>query len=879
VSLTPGARIGPYEVTTQIGVGGMGEVYRATDTKLGRQVAIKVLPTSVAQDGERLARFDREARTLAALNHPKIAAVYGLEDAAGAKALVMELVEGEDLSQRLARGAIPIGEALAIAKQIAEALEAAHEQGIIHRDLKPANIKVRPDGTVKVLDFGLAKVIEPSGAMASNSMSPTITTPAMTQMGMILGTAAYMSPEQARGKPVDRRTDIWAFGAVLFEMLTGTRAFPGEDLTDTLAAVVKLDPKWDALVADVPARVRQVMRACLQKDPKQRMGDMQSVHLALEGAFDTPAPQGAAAAIASSRLGARAWMTAAAACALVAALLAAVHFRETPPRAPLVRSTLLPPPDVTVDRDSIAVSPDETRVVFVGDRDGTRQLWVRPLDGLAAQPLAGTDGANGPFWSPDGQSIAFFTDGKLRRINAGGGPVVSIADTGQAANQNRGASWGSGVVLFQPGGGGQKGLKRVSDAGGAVTDATALAEGDGTHRRPFFLPDGKHFVFSAGPGNSPAPKAIRLGSLDGSDSTVLIDEADSGAAYSAGYLLYVRGGTLMAQPFDVERLALVGDALPVVENVPGGGISTAAGFSAARALLVHASGARNLSDLTWFDRQGNRLGLLGEPARFQSLDFSMDRRSLAATLYDQENRRNVWLVDVARGLRTRVTSEGVSQSARLSPDGRVAFFPSSLKDRIGMYRKPVSGAAAEELLFDLTGDSFFAIAPDGSALLYNAAGNLWMLPDPLGAAGTSKPRPLFQTPFGGSQVQFSPDGRWIAYQSSETGRAEVYVMPYPGPGPSRQISLGGGTKPRWRGDGKEIFFVAPDGQIAAAEVSVRNGSLESGEPRMLFNPQTLNIPPYTYDVSSDGQRILAITPRDTTEGLTIVQNWPALLKK
>ncbi len=866
----------------------MGQVYRATDTNLKRQVAIKVLPASVAGDADRLARFQREAEVLAALNHPNIAAIHGLEKTPDFTALVMELVEGDDLSQRIKKGAIPIDEALPIAKQIAEALEAAHEQGIVHRDLKPANIKVRPDGMVKVLDFGLAKALDARPASATTDNAPTITSPAqMTGVGVILGTAAYMAPEQARGKVVDKRADIWAFGAVLFEMLTGARAFEGEDIADTLGNVMKVEPNWQKLPASMPSRVVQVMRACLQKNPKQRLDSAQSLRLALEGAFETAAPETTSSATSVAPQSRLAWTGFAVALlgALALAIPAVRHLREAPPPAPLIRSALLSPPYFSVDPNFMAVSPDGTRIAFTGqDRDGIRRVWVRPLDAVAAQPLAGTDGALGPFWSPDGQSIGFFTDGKLKRIDVGGGPALAVADTGQVAIQSRGASWGAGAIVFQPGTGSGQKLRRVPDTGGAVTDATALAEGESTHRRPYFLPDGRHFVFSAGARNSSAAKAIRLGSLDGADSTVLIPEADSGATYDAGYLLYVRGGTLIAQPFDVERLALAGSARPVMEDVPGGGIGTRAGFSAAHGLLVHASGQLGVNDLTWFDRQGNRLGRLGEPGRFASLTFSTDRGSFLTTVFEQD-RLTLWLVDVARGLRTRVTSQDSLQDPTssmrdsglntLSPDGREAFFVSTVNNRRGIYRKPVDGTGADELLYEGDIGGNLTISPDGRALLYNGGGNLWLLPDPLGPPGTSKPRLLG---FSAGSPQFSPDGRWVAYESTETGRTEVFARPYPGPGASRQISIAGGIQARWRGDGKEIFFVAPDGRIAVAEVSVRNGSLDSSEPRMLFDPQMNRLTPRPYDVSSDGQRILAIVPSGTGGGLTIVQNWPALLK-
>ena len=444
MALTPGTRLGVYEVTAQIGEGGMGQVYRALDTKLKRQVAIKILPQSLAADHDRLARFQREAEVLASLNHPNIAAIYGLEESGGMTALIMELVEGDDLSQRIARGAIPIDEALPIAKQIAEALEAAHEQGIIHRDLKPANIKVREDGTVKVLDFGLAKAMEPAaGSSPGASMSPTLSLHATTA-GVILGTAAYMSPEQARGKTVDKRADIWAFGAVLYEMLTGTRAFEDEDVSMTLSKVLQREPDFDALPAAVPARVSQVLRVCLRQDSKQRVGDIRDVRLALEGAFETTVPSATTVAPLPSRGTRVAWIVAAAAVLASAALAIPVvrYLRETPP--PETRVDIVTP--ATAARISFALSPDGRQIVFVASGDGASRLWLRPLASTTAQPLAGTEGADLPFWSPDSKSVGFFAGGALKRIDIGGGAPQTVATAAP-----RGGTWSAdGVILFAP---------------------------------------------------------------------------------------------------------------------------------------------------------------------------------------------------------------------------------------------------------------------------------------------------------------------------------------------------------------------------------------------------------------------------------------------
>ncbi len=560
MSLAPGTRIGPYEVAGPLGAGGMGEVYRATDTKLKRQVAIKILPLSLAADAGRLARFQREAEVLASLNHPHIAAIYGLEESAGMTALVMELVEGEDLSQRIARlrapgasaqqAGMPIDEALPIAKQIAEALEAAHEQGIIHRDLKPANIKVRADGTVKVLDFGLAKALGPHPGSAQEDNSPTITSPAHlrqgygaagTEAGMILGTAAYMAPEQARGKTVDRRADIWAFGAVLFEMLTGTRAFEGEDIADTLGNVMKVEPSWARCPASIPPRVVQVMRACLQKNPKQRLGDMQSVRLALEGVFETAASPATPATTASSR-GRLPWM---AALAVAAALIAAMatptvrHLREAPaPAPPEMRLEITTP--ATDAPQHFALSPDGRSLVFVASGDGAPRLWLRALDETEARPLAGTEGATNPFWSPDGRSIGFSTRTALSRLDIAGGTPQELATVGGNAT---GGSWNTDSTILYTRGVASP-LWRIAAAGGEPTAVTQLERpGQTSHRHPQFLPDGRHFLFFVL--GTPDTAGIYLGSIEGGAPTRLTAADSAGEFLPPDRVLFVQAGALV----------------------------------------------------------------------------------------------------------------------------------------------------------------------------------------------------------------------------------------------------------------------------------------------------------------------------------------------
>ena len=569
LALAPGTRLGPYEITAQIGVGGMGEVYRATDTKLKREVAVKVLPAALASDPERLARFQREAEVLASLNHPNIAAIHGLEESEGTKALVMELVEGPTLADRIAQGAIPVDEALPIAKQIAEALEAAHEQGIIHRDLKPANIKVRADGTVKVLDFGLAKALEPTGAMSPEmSQAPTITTPAMTLAGMILGTAAYMSPEQARGKPVDKRADIWAFGCVLFEMITGTRAFPGEDITDTLAAVVKLEPNWDAVGAEVPSRVRQTLHVCLQKNPHQRGGDIAAIRLALEGAFEIGATVDAASVTSPSpRWWSRPrWVATGVTLGLLAGLgsgwVVWVAGRADT-EAPVRRFPLTLPTSVVLPSGGgtrVGLSPDGQTVAYIGVEGGVARLYQWRLDQLGATVIPGTEGAARPFFSQDSRSVAFQVDRSLMRVGLAGGLPTRIADLGAAP---RGGSWGPDDTIVV--GRREQGLARVSATGGEMASLTTPDDGR-QHWYPQILPGGRAVLFSD---SAPFPNGgdVMVLDLDSGESRTVVAGGVAGHYTPSGHLVFLRGGDLWAVAFDLATLTVRGQPALVEQGI------------------------------------------------------------------------------------------------------------------------------------------------------------------------------------------------------------------------------------------------------------------------------------------------------------------------
>jgi Tol biopolymer transport system component len=857
LALKPGGTLGNFQIIASIGRGGMGQVWKARDLRLGRNVAIKT------SDKRFSYRFEREARSIAALNHPNICTLHDV----GPNYLVMELVEGPTLAERIAQGPIPLEEALGLAGQIADALEVAHEKGIVHRDLKPGNIKITCDGSVKILDFGLAKS-EVQQAVTPDS--PTL----LSSAGMILGTASYMSPEQARGQPVDKRTDIWAFGVVLYELLTGEKLFEAETVSDTIAAV--LTKQTD--LTKVPKRVRHLLDRCLAKDPKRRLRDiaewselLDSEQALLPAA--APKTPWIVAGIFAGMFG------------LALASLALLYFREKPAQMPVTRLALEPPENASFSPYlgvSVvpAVSPDRQRIAFAAHtRDGRTQLWVRSLDSVSAQPLAGIDAASLPFWSPDSKSIGFFSKGKLNRIDANGGPVLALADAGNP----RGASWSSqGLIVFAPAITGV--LRKVSAAGGAVSDAGKLSSGEPSQRWPWFLPDGKHFLFAAGL-SGVSRKAIRLGLLDSTESTKLL-EADSDAIYSAGYLLFLRGDTLMAQPFDPRNLRLSGEALPVVEHVQNGQNTSFGAFSAsANGLLAYAGGSAEF-ELGWFDRKGNRIGSLGEAAQFNRLNFSPDRNSLAVSITTGSN-TDIWLYDVASGLRTRFTFDPANETdAVWSPDGRTIAFSSSRKGHLDLYRKSANGSGAEEPLYIDNLEKYpQGISPDGKFLLYYTIGDaktgndLWILPGPLGPPGTAKSYSFLQSQSNELNGEFSPDGHWVAYTSDETGRFEVYVMPFPGPGGKRQISTEGGQTPRWRRDGKELFYIALDQKLMAAEITTKDGEIQHGEVRPLFGPLPVGNG-YQYDVSADGQRILAITPRqNVSEPLTIVQNWPAGLKK
>jgi Tol biopolymer transport system component len=848
----------------------MGQVYRARDSKLHREVALKVLPDLWANDPDRLARFQREAEVLASLNHPHIAAIYGLEDADGVRALVLELVPGPTLADRIVQGPIPLDETLAIARQIAEALEAAHEHGVVHRDLKPANIKLRPDNTVKVLDFGLAKAMAGDTSMGSVSQSPTIASPAMmTGAGIILGTAAYMAPEQAKGKAADARSDIWAFGAVLYEMLTGKAAFPGETMVEILGGVLKSDPDWTALPLSTPPSVRSLLRRCLQKDRDRRLRDIADARFQIEEALNEPASPLAVVRPPRTRHERLLWTAAMLVGVIGASLMTAVYLRRAPADAPEMRLQIVTP--LAGDLASFAVSPDGRNIVFQATAEGRSQLWLRPLESETAQPLAGTENGSHPFWSPDGQSVGFFAVRQLKRSDIGGGLVRTLV----SSPNDRGGTWNDeGVIVFAPSSTGP--LYRVPAGGGSTVAVTRVDPPRQTgHRFPRFLPDGRHFLFFAL--GTPEGQGVYLGSLDSMDARRLFDADGAAVFVPPDHVLFPRQGALWAQRLDPNTLESVGDSLPVAKSVavdPNLFASVALSASAAGVVAYRASGVQG--QMTWFDRTGRQIGTVGardvgQPA---DLELAPDGRSVTFRRTVSGN-MDVWLIEIARGVLRRFTANAARDyEAVWSPDGSRLVFSSDRKGVLDLYEKPVAGTEAESLLLESPEHkNLYDWSLDGRYILYTiqnakTAQDLWALP----LFGDRKPLPVAQTAFQEVNGRFSPDVRWVAYVLNESGRNEIYVQPFPGPGARLQISTSGGNAPLWRRDGRELFYLGPDNRLMAVPISlpVNGSAIEAGAPVALFATR----PGSEFAVSPDGQQFLVNTSLDdAAPPITVILNW------
>lgn len=892
MALAAGTRLGSYQIEAPLGAGGMGEVYRAGDSKLGRDVAIKVLPEAFTDNPERLERFEREARLLASLNHPNIGSIYGLEESDGIRFLVLELVPGQTLAERIHAAALQqrqpldVQSELKICRQIAEALEAAHEKGIIHRDLKPANIKITPDGKVKVLDFGLAKAFAPHEASADLSNSPTRVMQTMHQ-GVILGTAAYMSPEQARGKQLDKRTDIWAFGCVLYETLAGRRAFGGETVSDTMAALLKEDPDWSALAPGTPTKIRDLLRRCLQKDPWQRLHDVADARIEIDEALSGPSLQGPEAAPTVSRhrrwSHAIPWILSGLMAAI--ALIAVWSLQQTPRpearNAIWVTLTLPPKTSVALGRGSaVALSPDGLRVVFGASSGGRTQLYLRRLDRLESTPIDGTENASNPFFSPDGQWIGFFAGGKLMKVSILGGAPVTICD----ARNPRGEAWGpDDMIVFTPNG--AAGLWRVPAAGGAPQALTTLKKGELSHRWPQVLPGGKEVLFTIWNDTGFDTGRIAVQSLQTGQSRVLL-EGGGYARYVApvsdsgetGYLVYARTEGLLAVPFDLRSLQVTGPSVPVLEglitNLSGGAHYC---FSS-EGSLVYLPGTMGEVERTllWVDRKGTAQPLAQIPGMSRFYRLSPDGRRLARNNTQGPN-RDIWLYELDRGISTRLTFGADNLLPIWTPEGKRVTYSSGLPIK-NLFWKSADGSGTEEQLTTGTNNQYASSwSPDGKALAYvefdpSQGSDIWILP----RDGERKPRPYLQTPFSEGNPMFSPDGKWLAYQSNESGRFEVYVQPFPGGGEKIQISTEGGMTPLWEPNGRELFYRSRD-KIMAVAITAQP-QFKAERPKMLFEG------PYDegYDVASNGQRFLmmkAIEQESAPTQMNLVLNWFEELKR
>ena len=859
----------------------MGEVYRARDTKLGREVALKILPDSFAADPDRVARFRREAQILASLNHPHIAAIYGSEESNHVSALVLELVEGATLADRIALGRVPLDEALPIALQLVDALEAAHDRGIIHRDLKPANIKLRPDGTVKVLDFGLAKALEPVSPGTDAAPSPTITSPAMTGLGVILGTAAYMSPEQAKGRVADKRSDVWAFGCVLFEMLAAEQVFGGEDVTESIAAIVRAEPHWQKLPPHTPAPIRRLLRRCLTKDPKERLADIGVARLEIKDALTAPfsEPNESAAVSRRARLP---WIVTALSVALTLAVAAWSLQRNAVDPFPLRLELNLP---AGFTPESIALSPDGKQLTFVAPINGTPSLWVRHLDQETAQPLPGTNGASFPFWAPDGRAIGFFAAGNLKRIDLPGGSARVLADIAVG----RGGSWSrDGVIVFAPELG--SGLMRVAAGGGVPATATKLSSGQRGHRWPQFLPDGRHFLFaSQGEGDD---RGLFLGSLDGGTPVRVLDTTSAGW-YASGHLIFSSGAALNAVPFDAERRMLTGDGVSLLQAVAEHASGKSAISFSSNGLLAYVQRSFGHRRLVWVNRDGNIVGSVGQPdaGALANPELSPDGRRVVVTR-QTTGPPNVWLVDVARGVPTRVTfGPGNHNAPFWSSDGKRVLFRSQLSGAQNLWVKTVDGLSEPRILFeDQTNKTPSGWSPDGRVVLYVLPGDDLMGVD----VESRKSFPVAQTTANEGWGDFSPDGRFLAYQSNESGQFEIYVRTFPGAEGKWLVSNAGGTQPRWGRDGKELFYIAPDERLMAvslrADKTGRELDVATAVPLFRTNLVTASAtgvltiaagPKQQYVVAADGRFLMIVPAAEsaTPAPISIVVNWPAILAR
>jgi serine/threonine protein kinase len=882
-----GQHLGHYQILSLIGAGGMGEVYRARDTRLDRTVALKILPANVGMDQERMRRFVREAKAASGLNHPNIITIYEIDQSDNTYFIATEFIDGDTLRQRMASAPLKLGQALDVAIQVATALAAAHAAGIVHRDIKPENIMLRRDGLVKVLDFGLAKLTEHHTTSAIRS-STVVTRE--TEPGRVMGTPHYMSPEQARGLQIDARADLFSLGVVLHEMLTGIMPFEGATTADVIAAILHTEPPpLSSLQPMTPPALDRVVRTCLAKEPDERWQTARDLARELKWVAegDSPAIKSAPAVTHRQSRERLAWIVITAVLFLAVLALATTYLRRTPAEVSATYLSLLPPEGTTFAPNSFAsVSPDGRRVAFVATSGGASFLWVRPLDSPSAQVLPGTDGATAPFWSPDGRFIGFFAQRKLKRIEVSGESLLTLCD----AAQGMGGAWSrGGVIVFAPHG--HSVLYSVTAAGGTPTPLTVLdpSRRENGHTWPYFLPDGRRFVYHVNAFHQ-ENRGINVGSLEGSGGQRLL-RADSNATYAPpGYLVFVRGGTLLAQPFDAERLKITDAPLPVTDQVRYDRIDQHAPFSVSEnGMLTYEIGGNTNSQLVWFDRGGRRLEPLGERDRYLHPELSPEGKRVAVEIRDPRTRKSdLWLFDLARGVRTRFTSSpGSNVLPHWSPDGNRIVFAVSREEGGILFQKSLDGAVSEELPLKPSASGLTPTdwSPDGRFILYQqynrdpkAGIDLWVLP----LFADRQPKLFLKSKFGAPQGRFSPDGQWMAYASAESGKEEMYVQRFPATGDKVRISAGGGTHPRWRRDGKELFYFAPDRRIMAVVVKTGD-TFEAGKPQVLFEARDAVVyySRYPYAVTPDGQRFLINTSvgEAVDAPITVVLNWTAGLRR
>jgi serine/threonine-protein kinase len=874
MTLAAGQRIGVYEVSGSLGAGGMGEVYRARDTRLGRDVALKILPELFASDPERLARFEREAQVLASLNHPHIAAIHGLEESGDVRALVMELVDGETLAERIEGRPLAVDETLAIARQIADALEAAHEQGIIHRDLKPANIKITTGGVVKVLDFGLAKLSDPNASRAAGTnatMSPTLISPAVTTVGVLLGTAAYMAPEQARGRPTDRRVDVWAFGCVLFEMLSGKQAFPGSDVTEVLATVLKSEPEWSALPSSTPPRIRAVLERCLQKDPKLRIRDIGDVRLALDGAFETAAATVSQVAPAASRRSF--WLVAVVVAALVAAGATWLLSRPSPVAPPLLRFALvLPTGDLLpfAAGTMVAVSPDGQTLAYRASRNGNIRLFVRRIDQVEATVVGDPVPGEAPFFSPDGEWLAYYAGNALRRVSVRGGPAETIAPV---TDQGRGGDWAADGTIALAG----ATLSTVPATGGTLT---VLAKAP-TGRRfwyPQIVAGGRAILYTS---SFPRPDAgdIEVFDVDSKTSRKLLAGV-GGRVLPTGHLVFIRSGTLWAVKFDESSLQVQGTPVPVVEGVrvEGGG---AIQYNVARdGTLMYIVGANSTAtQLVWIDRTGREEAVAVPPRAYFSVRLDATSSQAAMEVREQGTEgSDIWVLPIGRQTPTRVTFDPADDSLPAwTPDGRLVY-SSARETVLALYSQAGDGTGSAVKITPDPGGGLdqVTVTPDGRSVVARSGEDII-----IASMDGKTVRKLIESPFRDRNPDISRDGRWIAYQSDESGVVEVYVRPFPETDKGKWQVSEGGSRPVWAHNGKELFYLGSDQTVMSVSFSVSGNAFIPSAPKPVVRlPQSPGAH-RSFDVSADDQRFLTLSGLASSERaeINVVRNWFEELKK